>query len=252
MRMANCSLEQQKTPQPVVAKLIATPDAVSRLSPALADAILPFLNKFPDACFGLPFAFALMHDFAKATASKRAKSRVVWQRPCEHTSKGSSGTLLAAFFPLGRADGGFARLLADVLPKRGSAGLCSFARSGMTGKVKVRRGDGVGEAEAEHDDEAMDYLLKPSLPFVAGLSLGIAIAKATAVAKIRIKQFWAIRLAGKVVAVVFMMAMPLFLFDRDVGPRSRMGGAAGRIDSGGDRYRHEDISRMAGRTHGEE
>jgi hypothetical protein len=42
-------LEQQKTPQPVVAKLIATPDAVSRLSPALADAILPFLNKFPDA-----------------------------------------------------------------------------------------------------------------------------------------------------------------------------------------------------------
>ena len=58
----------------------------------------------------------------------------------------------------------FARLLADVLPKRGSAGLCSFARSGMTGKVKVRRGDGVGEAEAEHDDEAMDNLLKPSLP----------------------------------------------------------------------------------------
>jgi len=66
-------LEQQKTPQPVVAKLIATPDAVSRLSPALADAILPFLNKFPDACFGLPFAFALMLAFAKATASKRAK-----------------------------------------------------------------------------------------------------------------------------------------------------------------------------------
>jgi hypothetical protein len=46
-------LEQQKTPQPFVAKLIATPDAVSRLSPALADAILPFLNKFPDACFFL-------------------------------------------------------------------------------------------------------------------------------------------------------------------------------------------------------
>ena len=50
-----------------------TPNAISRLSPALADAILPFLNKFPDACFGLTFAFALMNAFAKATASKRAK-----------------------------------------------------------------------------------------------------------------------------------------------------------------------------------
>ena len=66
-------LEQQKTPQPVVAKLIATPDAVSRLSPALADAILPFLNKFPDACFCLRLPFAPMHTFANATASKRAK-----------------------------------------------------------------------------------------------------------------------------------------------------------------------------------
>jgi hypothetical protein len=69
-------LEQQKTPQPVVAKLIATPDAVSRLSPALADAILPFLNKFPDACFCLRLPFAQTHAFAKATASKRAKPRL--------------------------------------------------------------------------------------------------------------------------------------------------------------------------------
>jgi hypothetical protein len=46
-------LEQQQIPPFVVAKLIATPDAVSRLSPALADATLPFLNKFPDACFSL-------------------------------------------------------------------------------------------------------------------------------------------------------------------------------------------------------
>ena len=58
----------------------------------------------------------------------------------------------------------------------------------------------------------MDYLLKPSPPFVAGLTLGIAIAKATAVAKIRIKQFWPISLAGKVVAPCPVMAMPLFLF----------------------------------------
>ena len=66
-------LEQQKTPQPFVANPIATPDAVIALSPALADAILPFLNKFPDACFGLRLPFAPMHTFAKATASKRAK-----------------------------------------------------------------------------------------------------------------------------------------------------------------------------------
>jgi len=111
----------------------------------------------------------------------------------------------------------FARLLAVVLAKRGSAGLCSFARSGMTGKVKVRRGDGVGEAEAERDDEAMIYLLKPSPPFVAGLTLGIAIAKATAVAKIRIKQFWAIPLAGKVVAGPCMMAMPRVFFIVSLG-----------------------------------
>ena len=51
-----------------------------------------------------------------------------------------------------------------------------------------------------------------SPPIVAGLTLGIAIAKATAVAKIRIKQFLAIPLAGKVVAGPCMMAMPLFLF----------------------------------------
>jgi hypothetical protein len=66
----------------------------------------------------------------------------------------------------------------------------------MAGNAKIRRGDGkaVGNAKAEQDDEAMDYLLKPSLPFVAGLTLGIAIATANAAAKIRIKQFWAILL----------------------------------------------------------
>jgi hypothetical protein len=66
----------------------------------------------------------------------------------------------------------------------------------------------VVRAKAEHDDEAMDYLWKPSPPFVAGLTLGIAIAKATAVAKLRIKQFLAIPMAGKVVAGPCMMAMP--------------------------------------------
>jgi hypothetical protein len=42
----------------------------------------------------------------------------------------------------------------------------------MTGKAKVRLGDGkaVGRAKAEQEDEAMDYLLKPSPPFVAGLT----------------------------------------------------------------------------------
>ena len=118
----------------------------------------------------------------------------------------------------------------------------------MTGKAKLRQGDGkaVAMAKAEQDDEAMDYLLKPSLPFVAGLTLRIAIAKATAVAKIRIKQFLAIPPTAKVVAPCPVMAMPLFLFDRDVESRSRTHGAAGRIASGSDRYSHEDNSRMAG------
>jgi hypothetical protein len=75
-------LEQQKVPQPFVVNLVPTPDVAGRLPPALADAILPFLNKFPDACICLSFTFALMHfagswliqsAFAEATASKRAK-----------------------------------------------------------------------------------------------------------------------------------------------------------------------------------
>ena len=46
----------------------------------------------------------------------------------------------------------------------------SFARNAMTGKAKVRHGDGegVGEAKAEREDEAMDYLLKPSPMIVRG------------------------------------------------------------------------------------
>jgi hypothetical protein len=43
---------------------------------------------------------------------------------------------------------------------------------------------------------------------VAGLTLGVADATATAVAKIRIKQFLAIPFAGKVVAGPCMMTMP--------------------------------------------
>ena len=82
-----------------------------------------------------------------------------------------------------------------------------FARFGRRLKGKA-----VGKAKAEQDDEATIYLLKPSPLIVAGLTLGVAIATATAVAKIRIKTFWAIPFAGKVVAAFPMMAMPLFLF----------------------------------------
>jgi len=94
----------------------------------------------------------------------------------------------------------------------------------------------VGRAKAEHDDEAMDYLWKPSPLFVAGLTLGIAIATAIAVAKIRIKQFLAIPRTCKVVAPPCMLAMPLFLLDRDVESRSRTHGLreespAGAIDT---------------------
>jgi hypothetical protein len=80
----------------------------------------------------------------------------------------------------------------------------------MAGKATINNGDGkaVGKAEAERDDEAMDYLLKPSPLIVAGLTLCVAFATATAVAKLRIKQFLAIPMAGKVVAGPCMMAMP--------------------------------------------
>ena len=120
---------------------------------------------------------------------------------------------------------------------KSQANHCSFARRAVAGKAKVRQGDGkaVGEAKAEQDDEAMDYLLKPSPPLVARLTLGVAIAKATVVAKIRIKQFLAIPLANKVVSGPCMMAMPLFLFDRGVESRSRTGlreeSPAGAIDT---------------------
>jgi hypothetical protein len=81
----------------------------------------------------------------------------------------------------------------------------------------------------------MDYLLKPSPPFVAALTQRIAIAKATAVAKIRIKQFLAIPLAGKVVTGACMMAMPPCVLYRVLGPRSRTGerreSPAGSIDT---------------------
>jgi len=46
----------------------------------------------------------------------------------------------------------------------GCVGLCSFARNDMTLRAKGKYGDGeaVGKAKAEHDDEAMINLLKPS------------------------------------------------------------------------------------------
>jgi hypothetical protein len=84
----------------------------------------------------------------------------------------------------------------------------------MTRKAKVRQGDGkaVGRVKAERHDEAMDYLCKPSPLIVVGLTLGIAIAKATAVAELKTKQFLAIPLAGKVVAGPCMMTLPPCVF----------------------------------------
>ena len=58
----------------------------------------------------------------------------------------------------------------------------------------------------------------------------------------------AIPLSGRVVAGFYMIPLPLFLLNREVGPRSRTHGVASRIASGGDRYRHEDVSRIVGRT----
>ena len=154
---------------------------------------------------------------ANLVASKRAKGRRGLCSLCSQRFSrwaGLMGTLLVCSQGIWRKRCRPLLVCSQtVCQSVGSAGLCSFARNAMTGKAKVRHGDGkaVGRAEAERDDEAMDYLFKPSLLFVAGLTLGVAIAKATAVAKLRIKQFWAIPLAGKVVALCPMMAMPLCL-----------------------------------------
>ncbi len=50
--MAVC-LEQQKIPLLVVVKLTVSPDAVSQISPPMADVVLPCQKKIPDACFSL-------------------------------------------------------------------------------------------------------------------------------------------------------------------------------------------------------
>ena len=75
-------------------------------------------------------------------------------------------------------------------------------------------------------------MLKPLPLIVAGLTLSPAVASATAVANITIKQFLANPLAGKVVAPFSVMATPLFPFHRRIEPRSRTHGAAGRIAGG--------------------
>ena len=81
---------------------------------------------------------------------------------------------------------------------------------GRQGQCRTRRvGDG--------------YLLKPSPSFVAGLTLEVGIAKASAVLKIGLKQFRAIPLAGKVVAGPCVMTMPPCVHYRVLGPRSRTG-----------------------------
>jgi len=96
----------------------------------------------------------------------------------------------------------------------------------QNGEGQAGRREGVGKAKAEQDDVAMDYLLKPSPLFVAGLTLGVATA--TVVAKIRIKQFWAIPLAGKVVAPCPVMAMPQFLFFCEGSPTLTHGRGCGK------------------------
>ena len=100
----------------------------------------------------------------------------------------------------------------------------------------VRHGDGevVGKVKVERDDEALAYLLKPSPLFVAGRTLTVGIATARLVAELKIKQFLAIPLAGKVVAGPFVMALPPCVLYRVLGPRLRTHGAAGRIASGSD------------------
>ena len=82
----------------------------------------------------------------------------------------------------------------------------------MTRKSKGND-DAVGKVQQE--GMAMAYLLKTNkrrLVEAIADDRGLADARATAVAKLRIKQFWAISLTGRVVVPCPMMAMPLFLF----------------------------------------
>lgn len=69
--------------------------------------------------------------------------------------------LLAAFFPLGRAVGGFARLLATRLAsgRMAGLGLCSFARNAMTGMAKVRQGDGEGSAGPKRNETMRQWII---------------------------------------------------------------------------------------------
>ena len=105
----------------------------------------------PVRCFGHnKSSFPMPHhrpadSFRHFVASKRAKYQRCHscqsQSDCEQTSKGWSGNLLATFFQHGGGDGGFARLLADGLPKLQSDGLCSFARSAL-----LRNGESTAKA----------------------------------------------------------------------------------------------------------
>ena len=183
----------------------------------------------------------------KCSASKRAKRAKSPADLCSLCSQPflRSPTPLCAF-----ARRGFGESDAD---------LCSFARRrfgeawvGWTllvcsqghdqiseGQAGRREGVGKceGKADAEHHDEAMDCLLKPSPPFVVGLTLGVAIARATVVTELTIKQFWAISLTGKVVAGPCMMTLPPCVFIVCWGlAHSRAGqreeSPAGAIDTG--------------------
>ncbi len=96
---------------------------------------------------------------------------------------------------------------------------------------------GKAAAQAEHDSEAMIYLLKPLPMTVAGLTLCVAIASATVVAELTIKQFLAIPPTCKVVAGPCLMAIPCFFFNVTLGHAhtrcgERQESPAGAIDKG--------------------
>lgn len=75
--------------------------------------------------------------------------------------------------------------------------------------------------------------MKYCVPTVRADDRGGDDARGTAVEKLKIQQFLAIPLAGKVVAPCPAMAMPLFLFERGIEPRSRTRWSAVRVASVG-------------------
>lgn len=126
----------------------------------------------------------------------------------------------------------------------------------MTRKGKVRQGDGEGgrqgEDKAEQRRDGDGLFVDAIAADRGGADAGRCRCHGNGCCKDKNQTILGDSLGKQGGRRGCTMAMPLFLLYRVLGPRSRRGGATQKIASQSDRYCHEDVSRMAGRTHGEE